>query len=92
MPKGEENFISVYIIIDEKIALIETGPASSNTNLQNGIEAAGINLKDIDYIIPTHIHLDHFRGGRLIMELCHTAQAVVHPKAYKQVSTIALRW
>ena len=92
MPRGEEKFVSVYIIIDEKIALIETGPASSNVNLQNGIEAAGINLKDIDYIIPTHIHLDHFGGGGHIMDLCHNAQAVVHPKAYKHVSTIDRWW
>ena len=92
MPKGEEKFVSVYIIIDEKIALIETGPASSNVNLQNGIEAAGINLKDIDYIVPTHIHLDHFGGGGHIMDLCHNAQAVVHPKAYKHVSAIDRWW
>ena len=46
MPRGEEKFVSVYIIIGEKIGLIETVPASSNVKLQNGIEEAGIDLKD----------------------------------------------
>ena len=62
-PNNESAFISVYLIIDEKIAIIETGPACSHDSLVRGIQAAGLNLQDIDYVIPTHIHLDHFGGG-----------------------------
>jgi len=92
MPRGEKRFISVYLVFDEKIALIETGPASSNSNLVKGIGAAGVSLEDIDYIVPTHIHLDHFGGGGHIMDLCPNAKAVVHPKAYKHVSVIDHWW
>ena len=91
-PNNESAFISVYLIIDEKIAIIETGPACSHDSLVRGIQAAGLNLQDIDYVIPTHIHLDHFGGGGHFMEVCENAQAIVHPKAYKHVSAIENWW
>ena len=91
-PNGEKNFISVYLIIDKKTALIETGPACSTSELVSGIEAVGIELEDIDFVVPTHIHLDHFGGGGNIMELCQNAKAVIHPKACRHVSKIEDWW
>jgi len=91
-PNDESVFISIYLVIDDKIAIIETGPACSHDSLVKGIQAAGINLQDIDYVVPTHIHLDHFGGGGHIMEVCENAKAIVHPKAYKHVSDIEKWW
>ena len=91
-PNNESNFISVYVIIDKKISVIETGPASSHNNLLEGIKQMGLKPEDIDYIVPTHIHLDHFGGGGHIMEICKNAKAIVHPNAYKHVSNIDSWW
>jgi len=91
-PNDESAFISIYLVIDDKIAIIETGPACSHDSLVKGIQTAGINLQDIDYVVPTHIHLDHFGGGGHIMEVCENAKAIVHPKAYKHVSDIEKWW
>ena len=91
-PNNESNFISVYVIIDNKISLIETGPASSHNTLLAGIKQIGLSPEDIDYIIPTHIHLDHFGGGGHMMEVCKNAKSIVHPNAYKHVSSIDRWW
>ena len=91
-PNNEKEFITIYILIDDKITLIETGPACSHGNLIRGINNAGFALSDIDFIIPTHIHLDHFGGGGHIMEVCHNAKAVVHPNAVYHVSNIDKWW
>jgi glyoxylase-like metal-dependent hydrolase (beta-lactamase superfamily II) len=91
-PNNEPNFISVYVIIDRKISIIETGPASSHNNLLAGIKQIGLTPEDIDYIIPTHIHLDHFGGGGHLMEICKNAKSIVHPNAYKHVSSIDRWW
>ena len=91
-PNEEKEFISIYILIDEKITLIETGPACSHKNLVKGIKSAGFSLSDIDYIVPTHIHLDHFGGGGHIMEVCDNAKAVIHPKAVYHMSNIDKWW
>ena len=91
-PNNEKEFITIYILIDNKITLIETGPACSHDNLIRGINKAGFTLSDIDFIIPTHIHLDHFGGGGHIMEVCHNAKAVVHPNAVYHVSEVDKWW
>jgi len=91
-PNNEKEFITIYILIDDKITLIETGPACSHDNLVEGITKAGVGLSDIDYIVPTHIHLDHFGGGGHIMNVCENASAVVHPNAVYHVSNIDKWW
>lgn len=91
-PNNEKEFITIYILIDDKITLIETGPACSHDNLVEGITKAGIGLSDIDYVVPTHIHLDHFGGGGHIMNVCENASAVVHPNAVYHVSNIDKWW
>jgi len=91
-PNGESNFISIYLIKDSKNVVIETGPACSIDNLASGIRAVGLDLSDIDYIIPTHIHLDHFGGGGHLMNLCSNAKTILHPKATKHVSLIDKWW
>ena len=91
-PNDEKEFITIYILIDDKITLIETGPACSHDNLVEGITKAGITLSDIDFIVPTHIHLDHFGGGGHIMDVCENAKAVVHPNAVYHISNIDKWW
>ncbi len=91
-PNDEKEFITIYILIDDKITLIETGPACSHDNLVEGITKAGIALSDIDYVVPTHIHLDHFGGGGHIMDVCENATALVHPNAVYHVSNIDKWW
>ena len=91
-PNGEQEFITIYILLDDKITLIETGPACSHSNLVEGINKAGIALSEIDFIVPTHIHLDHFGGGGHIMQVCENAKAIVHPKAARHVSNIDKWW
>ena len=92
LPNNEQKFVSIYLIKDEKNVIIETGPACSIDNLVKGIKEIGLDLLDIDYIIPTHIHLDHFGGGGHIMELCSNAKTVLHPKACTHVSRIEDWW
>ena len=91
-PNNEKEFITIYILLDDKITLIETGPACSHDNLVKGINEAGFTLSDIDFIVPTHIHLDHFGGGGHIMDVCVNAKAVVHPNAVYHISNIDKWW
>ena len=84
-PDGVAGFITIYIWLDEKNAVIETGPACGLETLMRGIAAAGLAPEEVDWVLPTHIHLDHFgAGGHLLRELPN-ARALVHPKALKHV-------
>lgn len=61
--EGFENFLSVWLIRDAKrgqTLLVETGPAASVPRLLEDLQELGADK--IDYLIYTHIHLDHSGG------------------------------
>ncbi|MFC1982660.1 MBL fold metallo-hydrolase [Chloroflexota bacterium] len=69
---------SVYLINEEKKALIDIGPTTSVNAVLDGIKKVGIRPGDVDYIIPTHIHLDHAGGTGELVKSMPKAQVIVH--------------
>ncbi|GAH08832.1 unnamed protein product, partial [marine sediment metagenome] len=76
---------SVYLINEEKKALIDSGPTTSANSVLNGIKAIGVRPEDIDYIIVTHIHLDHAGGVGVLLRYMPQAQVVVHYKGARHL-------
>jgi glyoxylase-like metal-dependent hydrolase (beta-lactamase superfamily II) len=61
----EQN--ALVINTGDKLALFETGMSSVKRSkdmgrLTQNLKAAGIDPKDIDYVIPSHGHIDHIGG------------------------------
>lgn len=79
------EFGSVYLINEEKKALIDTGPATSVSVVLDGIKRAGVRSEDIDYIIVTHIHLDHAGGAGVIIKGMPHAQVIVHHRGARHL-------
>ncbi|AVK84916.1 MBL fold metallo-hydrolase [Lysinibacillus sp. B2A1] len=77
---NREQRTSSYLLIDEKIALIETSASPSVPYILDGLDKLNIALEDIDYVIVTHIHLDHAGGAGLFLQSCPNATFVVHPR------------
>ncbi len=75
-----------YVIKDKKITLVETCASSCVPNILKGLEALQIQLEQIEYIIVTHIHLDHAGGAGLLMEKCPNAKLIVHPKGARHMA------
>lgn len=53
--------VNVYLIDDEPLTLVDTGPNSGSSleELQRAIAACGRALEDIELVILTHQHIDH---------------------------------
>lgn len=53
--------VNVYLIEDEPLTLVDTGPNSGTSfdELQRGVAAHGHALEDIELVILTHQHIDH---------------------------------
>lgn len=49
------------------------------------IKNSGFSLSDIDYLILTHIHLDHAGGTRRFLEKCTSARAFVPERGLKHM-------
>lgn len=55
-----KNAISSYLIpYQDGIILIESGPGSTQMQLQKNLNALGYDLQEITHVLLTHIHLDH---------------------------------
>ena len=76
---------SVYLINEEKKALIDTGPTTSVDVVLDGIKKTGIDPEDIDYVIVTHIHLDHAGGAGELIKYMPRAQVIVHDKGARHL-------
>ena len=65
---------SVYLLNEERKALIESGPATSAKAVLDGIREVGVRPEDIDYIVVTHVHLDHAGGAGVLIKYMPKAQ------------------
>ncbi|SFE35465.1 MBL fold metallo-hydrolase [Alteribacillus iranensis] len=75
-----------YIINEEELAIIDTGPSLSVPYIKESIEFLGRDLTDVRYIIVTHVHLDHAGGAGLLIKDCPNAKVVVHPRGAKHLA------
>lgn len=82
---GMPRFVGSYIIAADKIAVVDTGPTTALPHLKAEIKGLGLNLKDIDYLVITHIHLDHFGGVGTFLQELPKAQVIVHQRGARHV-------
>jgi len=79
----------VYLLNEEKKALVDSGPPSSANVVLDGIRKVGVRPEDINYIIVTHIHLDHAGGAGVLLKDMLQAQVVVHHKGARHLLKLA---
>jgi len=77
---GMKNFIASYVLKGERVAMVETGPASSVPNLLSGLKYLKIKPDDVAYVAVSHIHLDHAGGVGTLLKHLPNAKVVVHPR------------
>jgi glyoxylase-like metal-dependent hydrolase (beta-lactamase superfamily II) len=75
------DFDAAYLVIEAgRAAFIDTGTNHSVPRLLDALAAAGLGTDAVDYVIPTHVHLDHAGGAGLLMQRLPNARLVVHPR------------
>jgi glyoxylase-like metal-dependent hydrolase (beta-lactamase superfamily II) len=73
---GREGITGAFLLRGEKTALVETGPRSSLDHVLAGLESAGVD--HLDWIIVTHIHLDHAGAAGSLAQRFPHAKVAVH--------------
>lgn len=66
-------------------AFVDTGTNSAVPTLLASIEARGLKREAIDYVLLTHVHLDHAGGAGLLMQSLPNARAVIHPRGARHM-------
>ncbi|QSX00966.1 MBL fold metallo-hydrolase [Haloterrigena alkaliphila] len=68
---------AVYILDDERPAVVETGLGTSRELILEALAELGIDREELAVIAVTHIHLDHAGGAGYLAEACPNADVCV---------------
>lgn len=66
-------------------AFIDCGTHYTVASLVKLLDEKNIPIENLDYVIPTHIHLDHAGGAGELMRLAPNAQLIVHPRGTRHM-------
>ena len=73
-------FDASFLITERgRAAFVDTGTNHSVPRLLAALAAAGLAPDAVDFVIATHVHLDHAGGAGLLMQQLPGARLVVHP-------------
>lgn len=74
-------------LINEKgrVALVDAGSNNALPGVLAAIEELGLGPESVDYILLTHVHLDHAGGAGLMMQRFPGARLVVHPRGARHM-------
>ena len=68
-----------------KAAFIDCGTSHSVPRLVTALEKQGLKSDDVQYVIPTHVHLDHAGGAGALMQEFSNAELIVHPQGARHL-------
>lgn len=70
---------------DGAAAFIETGVHRNVAGLLDVLDNKGIARESVEYVMPTHVHLDHAGGVGALMGALPNAQLVIHPRGARHM-------
>ena len=81
---GYEGFAATYLLQQgDRAAFIETANSPAVPRLLAALAEQGLGRDQVDYVVITHVHLDHAGGAASLMQACPNATLLAHPSAAK---------
>lgn len=78
---------ALHLIVEGgRAALVECGTNHSLVQLQRLLDHCHVSPEAVDYVIVTHVHLDHAGGAGAIMRHLPNARLVVHPRGVRHMA------
>jgi len=89
---GYDKFIGPYLLSGIKNAVVDTGPTAAIPSLLIALNKADISPEDIDYIVFTHIHIDHAGGAGGVVKALPNAKVLAHSRAHAHLLNPTALW
>ena len=81
-----DHFDAAYLIVhDRRAAFVDTGTNHSVPRLLAALEHLNLSPGAVDWVIPTHVHLDHAGGVGSLMQALPRARLLVHPRGARHM-------
>jgi glyoxylase-like metal-dependent hydrolase (beta-lactamase superfamily II) len=76
-----------HLVVDAgRAAFVDTGTTHSLPALLHALEAKGIDRSAVDWVLTTHVHLDHAGGAGALMRELPNARCAVHPRGARHLA------
>lgn len=80
------QFDASHLIVENgRAAFVDTGTSHSVPRLLDELRDKQLGVEAVDYVILTHVHLDHAGGAGLLMRELPNARAVIHPRGVRHM-------
>ncbi len=89
---GIKNFIASYVLKGKQVAIVETGPTSSISNLVSSLKELRVKPEDVAYVAVSHIHLDHGGGVGTLLKYLPKAKVIVHQRGAPHLANPEKLW
>jgi glyoxylase-like metal-dependent hydrolase (beta-lactamase superfamily II) len=87
------RFDAAYLIVENgRGAFIDCGTNFAVPRMLAALADAGITAADVDWLILTHVHLDHAGGAGELIARLPNAQLVVHPRGARHMIDPSVLW
>lgn len=81
-----DELAACYLMEDDgECAIIETGTHHTVPIILDLLEQKGIDRRQVKYVIPTHVHLDHAGGVGGLMQALPAATLLIHPRGARHM-------
>ena len=77
---------AIHLIVEQgHVVLVDTGTNHSVPGVLAELAAMGLTPGDVDYVIATHVHLDHAGAAGALIQACPRARLIVHPSGARHL-------
>ena len=90
---GRPQLAAIHVIVHEgRAAVVDTGNNASVPRVLAVLASLGIAPQAVDWVMLTHIHLDHAGGAGSLMCALPNARLVVHPRGARHMADPERLW
>ena len=87
------RFDAAYLIVEQgRAAFVDCGTYHALDRMLGALKAAGLDATAVDWLILTHVHLDHAGGAGELMAHLPNATLLVHPRGARHMIDPAQLW
>ncbi len=84
---GRPQLAAIHLVVEDgRAALVDTGANASLPIVLEALKGKGLSPEQVDYVILTHIHLDHAGGASALMRALPKARLTVHPRGARHMA------
>jgi glyoxylase-like metal-dependent hydrolase (beta-lactamase superfamily II) len=80
------RFDASHVVVDDgRVAFVDTGTSLSVPRLLAALKALGLGREQVDWVLITHVHLDHAGGAGELMRHLPNARCAIHPRGARHL-------